>query len=146
MSGLSFNEDYVRRLATGDREVEKHFTSHFGALLRVKLRTKLRSPQLMEDVRQETFLRVLQSLRKENGIHNPEKLGAFVNAVCNNVILESFRFNSRQRQMPEETPAIIDEAASPSENLINHERQQVVRDVLGRNARARPRSPAPNLL
>lgn len=69
MASPPFNDDYVRRLTAGDREVERHFTSHFGTLLRIKLRTKLRSPQLIEDVRQETFLRVLQSLRKkENGL------------------------------------------------------------------------------
>src|SRR5258708_26095301 len=81
-----FNEEYVRKLATGDLETHKHFVSFFSGLLRVKLRTKLRSPELVEDVRQETFLRVFQSFSKETGgLQKPERLGAFINSTCNNV-------------------------------------------------------------
>ncbi len=42
MGDGSFNQDYLRKLAEGDREVERHFISFFGAVLRVKLRNKLR--------------------------------------------------------------------------------------------------------
>src|ERR1700709_1868997 len=98
MDQVDFNEEYVRKLAAGDREVQQHFTNHFSPLLRIKLRTKLRSPQLIEDVRQETFLRVLQTVRKTNGLQNPERLGAFVNSVCNNVMMECFRANTRHPQ------------------------------------------------
>src|SRR5438132_13715485 len=86
----SFNEEYVRKLAAGDPDVQRHFISHFSSLLRIKLRTRLRSPQLVEDVRQETFLRVLQAFRKQTGgLQNPERLGAFVNTTCDNVMFET---------------------------------------------------------
>ncbi len=130
MSQLSFNEDYVRRLAAGDHEVQQHFTNHFSPLLRIKLRTKLRSPHLIEDVRQETFLRVLQTVRKSNGVQSPERLGAFVNSVCNNVMMECFRATTRHRQMPEDTPEIMDESADPAQNITIAERRKLVADVL----------------
>ena len=90
-----FDQDYVNRLTEGDPETEAHFTSYFGALLLIKLRGRLRSPQLVEDARQETFLRVLNVLRKKGGVQHPERLGAFVNSVCENVLSEMFRAGSR---------------------------------------------------
>src|SRR5437879_13545424 len=83
----SFDEDYLRRLASGDAVVEHHFSSYFGDLLLLKLRVRVRSPQLVEDIRQETLMRVLQIVRRK-GVDHPERFGAFVSAVCNNVMLE----------------------------------------------------------
>lgn len=130
MTQLDFNDEYLRRLATGDRDVQQHFISHFSPILRIKLRSKLRSPQMMEDIRQETFLRVLQTIRRANGVQTPERLGAFVNSVCNNVMLEHFRSSTRHRQMPEDTPEIIDETADPSQNIKLEERRKLVGDIL----------------
>jgi RNA polymerase sigma-70 factor, ECF subfamily len=95
-----FDQDYVSRLTDGDVETEAHFTQYFGALLVMKLRGRLRSPQLVEDARQETFLRVFDSLRNKKGLQHPERLGAFVNSVCENVLCEFFRAGSRFQQVP----------------------------------------------
>ena len=130
MKDWIFNEDYLRKLTEGDPEVESHFVSHFSGLLRVKLRIKLRSVQTIEDIRQETFLRVFLTLRKKDGIQSPEKLGAFVNAVCNNVMMESFRASIRYRQMPQDVPEIIDQSADPSQNLVTEERRKLVEALL----------------
>src|SRR5258708_8464030 len=77
----SFDEGYLRRLADGDPAVEHHFSSYFGDLLLMKVRTRIRSPQLVEDVRQETLLRVLRIVRN-GGVKHPARFGAFVSAVC----------------------------------------------------------------
>jgi RNA polymerase sigma-70 factor (ECF subfamily) len=130
MGPLNFDEEYLRRLAAGDREVQQHFTNHFSPILRIKLRTKLRSPQLIEDVRQETFLRVLQTVGKGNGVQSPEKLGAFVNSVCNNVMMEGIRTSTRLRQMSEDEPEIVDETADPTENVVAQERRKLVARML----------------
>ncbi len=90
----SFDEEYLRRLAAGDAAVERHFSSYFGELLSLKLRVRIRSYQLIEDIRQETLLRVLQTVRKK-GVEHPERFGAFVSAVCNNVLLELVRGEMR---------------------------------------------------
>lgn len=131
MEHSSFDEEYVRKLAAGDPEVQKHFISHFGGLLRIKLRSKLRSPQLIEDVRQETFLRVLQSFKKEQGgLHSPERLGAYVNSVCNNVMFESLRAATRHSQIPEDFREIVDDSADPARQVVTNERKQIVARVL----------------
>ena len=82
----SFDCNYLRQLASGDAAVENHFSSYFGDLLLLKLRARIRSPQLVEDIRQETLLRVLQIVRKA-GVKHPERFGAFVSAVCYNVMM-----------------------------------------------------------
>ena len=60
---FEFDAAYVDRLTAGDEETERHFTGYFGDLLTLKLRARLRSPALVEDAKQETFLRVHQNLR-----------------------------------------------------------------------------------
>jgi RNA polymerase sigma-70 factor (ECF subfamily) len=93
---FEFDDPYVDRLIGGDAEVERHFTRYFGDLIALKLRARLRSPALIEDVKQETFLRVIRALR-EKGLSSAPSLGAFVNSVCNNVLFETYRAQSRAR-------------------------------------------------
>ena len=131
MDHPSFNEEYVRRLAAGDPDVQRHFILHFSSLLRIKLRTRLRSPQLVEDVRQETFLRVLQAFRKQTGgLQHPERLGAFVNTTCDNVMFETLRATTRQNQIPEDQRDIIDTNADSARLLVSRERREIVQHVL----------------
>ena len=92
---FAFDADYVRRLIAEDPETERHFTAYFGDLLSLKLRSRLRSAAQVEDARQETFVRVLTALKKKGTLDSPESLGAFVNAVCNNVLLETYRSSGR---------------------------------------------------
>jgi RNA polymerase sigma-70 factor (ECF subfamily) len=90
----SFDEGYVERLRTGDVRTQEHFVTYFSELIHLKLRGRLQSPQATEDVRQETLVRVLKSLHSEKSIQ-PERLGSFVNSVCNHVLLEHYRASSR---------------------------------------------------
>jgi RNA polymerase sigma-70 factor (ECF subfamily) len=97
-----FDAAYVDNLRAGDLQTQEHFAAYFSELLHLKLRSKLQSPQAIEDVRQETFARVLTSLRKEGALRRPECLGAFVNTVCNNVLFEHYRMSSRSQSLDEE--------------------------------------------
>ena len=94
-----FNQQYLDLLMMGDSATEMHFTSYFEKLLTLKLRSRVWSKELIEDVRQETFLRVLHVLRRRRGIQVPERFGAFVKAVCDNVLLEFFRPGSYDRRV-----------------------------------------------
>jgi RNA polymerase sigma-70 factor (ECF subfamily) len=98
----SFDAGYLESLCAGDLVTEEHFVGYFTELLHLKLRSRLKSPQAIEDVRQETFVRVLSVLRKDGSLRQPERLGAFVNTVCNNVLLEHYRSSSRASSIDEE--------------------------------------------
>jgi RNA polymerase sigma-70 factor, ECF subfamily len=93
-----FDQAYIERLVAGDPETERHFTRYFGDLLTAKLRSKLRSPTLVQDAKQETFLRVLTTLRKKGGLAEAGSLGAFVNSVCNNILFETYRSETKRRR------------------------------------------------
>jgi RNA polymerase sigma-70 factor (ECF subfamily) len=98
----SFDATYIDSLCAGDRPTQEHFVGYFTALLQLKLRSRLHSPQAVEDVRQETFARVLKALRNTGTLRQPERLGAFVNTVCNNVLFEHYRSSSRSQSLDEE--------------------------------------------
>jgi RNA polymerase sigma-70 factor, ECF subfamily len=91
---FSFDESYLQRLRGGDFPTERHFVDYFGQLLLIKLRARLRSPQSVDDIRQETFVRVLKAVRT-GGIRSAEGLGSFVNSICNNVLQEHYRSSTR---------------------------------------------------
>jgi RNA polymerase sigma-70 factor, ECF subfamily len=97
----SFDESYVERLSEGDFRTQEHFVAYFSELIQLKLRSRLHSPQAIEDVRQETFTRVFAALRSGK-IRQPDRLGAFVNSMCNNVLLEQYRASSRDSSLEDE--------------------------------------------
>jgi RNA polymerase sigma-70 factor, ECF subfamily len=126
-----FDGGYLQRLRGGDTETERHFIAYFKDLLRIKLRSRLRSPQLVEDACQETFLRVFKTLRSGEEIQHPERLGAYVNTVCNHVLLELYRSEKRHRPMSDSSVAYIeDDALIAEDRLLAVERRVLVRRVI----------------
>jgi RNA polymerase sigma-70 factor (ECF subfamily) len=89
-----FDRSYLERLRAGDYRAQEHFGAYFSALIQIKLRSRLKSPEAIEDVRQETFTRFFVALR-DGRILQPERLGSFVNSICNNVLFEHYRAGSR---------------------------------------------------
>jgi RNA polymerase sigma-70 factor (ECF subfamily) len=92
-----FDQQYVDLLMNRDPATEIHFTSHFGKILTLRVKSQIWSNDVVEDVRQETFLRVLYVLRRKSGIQSPQHLTSFVKGVCDNVLLEFFRARSFDR-------------------------------------------------
>jgi RNA polymerase sigma-70 factor (ECF subfamily) len=120
-----FDRDYIQRLVSADPDTERHFAQYFGQLLTLKLRSRLRSPAAVEDVRQETFSRVLQTLKQKGGIETPESLGAFVNSVCNNVLFEQYRAGSRTTALDEEYDPPESTPGADAELLAAEDRERV---------------------
>jgi RNA polymerase sigma-70 factor, ECF subfamily len=127
---FSFDGEYVRRLIAEDPETERHFTEYFGDLLTLKLRSRLRSPAQVEDARQETFVRVLTALKKKGSLATPESLGAFVNAVCNNVLLETYRAGGRTTALEEETSEPQAPEPSIESEVLKVEERVKVREAI----------------
>ncbi len=125
-----FSGEYVQRLAEGDVETERHFVAYFSELLLIKLRRALLSHQAVEDVRQETFLRVFSVLRNKGGVQHPEKFGAFVNGVCSNVLAEYYRSSSRHTPPHHQILETPDAGTDPETGLVNEERKHSVRAIL----------------
>ncbi|HJT53424.1 MAG TPA: sigma-70 family RNA polymerase sigma factor [Candidatus Angelobacter sp.] len=92
---LNFDAGYLNALRRGEPDTERHFFEYFSPLIRRKLRKYLHSAELIEEAKQETFVRVLAAVRSRSGVRHPERFGAFVHAVCRNVALEIWRQERR---------------------------------------------------
>jgi len=132
--GLQFHEfdqSYVERLCSGDFRTEQHFVGYFSELIQLKLRSRVRSPEIVEDLRQETFARVFSTLRSEQGIRQPERLGAFVNSVCNNVLLEHYRSGTREDPLDDdEDSKFADKSVDAVTRISQKQMQQKVGEIL----------------
>jgi RNA polymerase sigma-70 factor (ECF subfamily) len=127
----AFDRAYIDRLIAEDPETEAHFTRYFSALLAVKLRSRLRSPARAEDARQETFVRVLTTLKLKGGLTTAETLGAFVNSVCNNVVFEMYRADSRTTGLEDDFDKPDVRASAESTVMAAEERAQVREALAG---------------
>jgi len=127
-----FDKSYVDRLRDGEPAAEQHFVSYFGHILGMMLRARYLPPERVDDVRQETFTRVISVLRRDGGIRQPERFGAFVNSICKNVLRENARDLHRTQ------PLQPDHLESPDPNkvldleraLISKETKEKVREIL----------------
>jgi RNA polymerase sigma-70 factor (ECF subfamily) len=125
-----FDRAYLERLIAGDPDTERHFTSYFGDLLMLKLRSRFRSREQIDDARQETFARVFNSLRRKEGVKSPEALGAFVNSVCNNVVFEMYRSGTRAQPLEDEFDAADERQPSAEASVAAGEDRERVRAAL----------------
>ena len=131
MQFQAFDAPYVDRLRSGDPPTQEHFVAYFTELIQLKLRARLRSPQALEDVRQETFARVFAALKSPGGIRQPERLGAFVNSICNNVLLEQYRASSRATSL-EDGPAeeLPDASVDVLQTVADKQMEEKVREIV----------------
>ena len=125
-----FDGAYIRRLIDEDPETERHFSKYFGELLMLKLRSRLRSAAAIDDAKQETFARVLTSLKQKNGLATPASLGAFVNGVCNNVLFEVYRADSRTTPLEDDVDPPDDRRPDVVTSIAAGEERMKVRRAL----------------
>ncbi len=128
-----FDTVYIDGLRAGDPDTERHFVSYFSSLILIKVRSRAWLKPLAEDIRQETLLRALAAVRAEDGLRDAKKLGSFVNAVCNNVMMELMRKDKRHNQVPEQPgqspgPSV---ATTPEDQFITEEHKAIVRSIIG---------------
>jgi RNA polymerase sigma-70 factor (ECF subfamily) len=127
----SFDAEYVQRLCAGDRQTQEHFVGYFTELLQIKLRSRLQSPHAIEDVRQETFSRVFAVLSRDGGLRQPERLGPFVNTVCNHVLMEHYRSSGRSDSLDAEgCPELPAAGADALELASARQIKDKVREIL----------------
>ncbi len=133
MDFFAFDKAYVERLRDGDPPTEHHehhFVAYFEHLLRIKLRARMLANDKVEDLRQETFIRVIAALRREGGVRQPERFGAFVNSICNNVLLEYYRTSARNQPMEDSHLEIPDKVLDLEGMLVTKQSSERVRRIL----------------
>src|SRR5207249_7618861 len=119
---FTFDKAYVERLREGDPSTEEHFVAYFEQLLHIKLRSRMLTSDKVEDLRQETFIRVIAVLRKD-GVRQPERFGAFVNSICNNVLLEHYRSSAKNQPLEDAHMDIPDKVLDLDGMLVTRNRR-----------------------
>lgn len=132
MEFFAFDDGYLERLRSGDFRTVEHFASYFSQLIQLKLRSRVRSPETIEDIRQETFARVFAALRSADGVRQADRLGAYVNSVCNYVLMEFYRSSARDTPLPEgeDAPEIADAKVDILGEVMTRQTSDTVRSVL----------------
>jgi RNA polymerase sigma-70 factor (ECF subfamily) len=129
---FNFDDAYLERLRSGEFRTVDHFVSYFSQLIQLKLRSRLRSPEAIEDVRQETFVRFFAALRSEGGLRQADRMGAFVNSVCNHVLLEHYRSASRDTPIADndDSAEIPDSKVDVLGGIMTRQTADTVRNIL----------------
>jgi RNA polymerase sigma-70 factor (ECF subfamily) len=125
-----FDKAYVDRLREGDPPTEQHFVSYFGQILGIMLRARMLPPERVDDVRQETFARVIATLRRVGGIRQPERFGAFVNSTCKNVLRENAREHFKNQPLETGHLETVDKVVDIERSFISGETMAQVRTIL----------------
>lgn len=113
---LAFVE-LVERIRRRDTTAETSLYEQFGPRVQYLAWRELRSSAQGDDVRSETMLRVLQTIR-DGRLRSPGALPAFVLQTARHVIHELLRQNGRFLPMPEDRPepsAPVSEPQDPGE-------------------------------
>jgi RNA polymerase sigma-70 factor, ECF subfamily len=128
---VTFDASYVSKLRAGDAPTEQHFITYFSELILLKLRPRLRRPEQIEDVKQETFSRTLSLIRSEGGLRHADRLGPLVNSICNNVLMELYRISSRVEALEDETAErLVETRPNALSMVISDDTRDLVRRVL----------------
>jgi RNA polymerase sigma-70 factor (ECF subfamily) len=127
---FAFDKAYLERLRNGDPATEHHFFVYFEKLLHIKLRSRTISSDRIEDLKQETFIRVIAAVRKEGVVRQPERFGAFVNSICNNVLLEYYRTFGKNQQIDETHQDIPDKVLDLEGMMVSRQFSERVQKIV----------------
>ena len=129
MDFFRFDKSYLDRLRAGDPETQRHFASYFGRFLRIRFRARRLPPDVIDDLVQDTLLRVINKVHKGE-VRQAECFGAFVNSVSNHVLLEYFRQASKNHHTEDEPLEVPDKVLDLEGLLVTQETVERVRKIL----------------
>lgn len=119
--------DLAASLRQGDATAEAALYEKFSARVYFLALGELRSKEDAEDVRAETFLRVIQALRQDK-LRSPDALPSFIVGIALNVIREHTRLRQKARQLDGGELELADEQ-SPESVFLDEEAGRAVREV-----------------
>jgi RNA polymerase sigma factor (sigma-70 family) len=126
--------ELVANIRHGHSEAEATLYERYAAKVYYLALRESRSPHDAEDVRAETFLRVLQAIRADR-LRSPEGLASFILGTTRNVLHELFQ---RRKQAGNTKEPAAEDLSTPSheEHFLNAEVQHAIERTI---ARLKPR-------
>ena len=104
----SIDIELVAGVQQGDSSAEAALYEKYSARIYFLALSELHSKEDAEDVRAETFLRVLQALR-QNQLRSADSLGSYIVGTALNVVREHVRQKSRTRQLDDTLIELVGE-------------------------------------
>ena len=126
---FAFDKTYVEKLREGDPATERHFAAYFGEFLRIRLRVRRLASDAIDDLVQETLLRVMRIVL-QGGVRQPECFGSFVNSICNNILLEHYRSSAKNQPKDFGQIDVPDKVVDLEGLLVTKETARLVRRIL----------------
>ncbi len=123
--------DLVRRIAAGDPAAEEELVARYSRGLLCLLRRLGASPELAEDLHQETFRILLERLRRR-GLDDPAGLAAFLRGTARNLAVAERRKTARRKT--DADPEGLDRATHPAPSqlaaVLHEEEAETVRRLI----------------
>jgi RNA polymerase sigma-70 factor (ECF subfamily) len=129
--GEGSNPGLVRRIRHGDRSAEAELVRRFGRGLKLVLERRIKDPELVQDVFQETFQTVLLRLRQES-IEQPDRLSAFIHRTALYLAVSHYRKESHRLPTADvvQLDQILDDSANPYLQLAREQLRCAVMQLL----------------
>lgn len=108
--------DLVRRILAGDASAEEGLVRRYSRGLLYLLRRLGASPELADDLHQETFRIVLERLR-QRGLEDPAGLAGFLRGIARNLMTAERRKTARRRTDADEEK--LEQVANPSPSQLS---------------------------
>ncbi len=129
----SFEAELVAKLQRGQTDAEAELYSKYFARVYYLALRQTRSPQDAEDVRAETFVRVLEAIRG-NHLRSASSVAAFILGTTRNVLHEFMRRLQTENTDQSRVPAAS--VASHEQLLLNSDVRSAIKQTI---ARLKPR-------
>lgn len=124
-------EELVDRIHAGERSAEQELVSKYWRSLYFILNRRANDPDLASDMAQETFIVVINKAR-EGQIENPSALSAFIRQVGVNLLIASYRKDTRRKTDASDEIEIHfpDNAVDVQSKLNSQEVSKIVKQVM----------------
>ena len=112
------DSDLAARVARGDRQAETTFVRRYERAVTLVLQQQRLQPDKVHDLAQETFIVVIGRMR-DNGIHDPDRIGGFLRQTAINLATGELRKQVRQRTDTDNDSIefMVDQGLGPPDNL-----------------------------
>jgi RNA polymerase sigma factor (sigma-70 family) len=123
--------DLASCIAAGNSAAETELVRRYSRKIEFILRRRCRDASMAADLRQETFIVVLQRLR-DRGIDDPERLAAFIYQTAVNLAIGEARTYHRRNTHPdwELIANVADQQPLLSDQLEQEQRAELIQKAL----------------
>ncbi len=123
--------DLSKRIHAGDKLAEGELVQHFGRGLLLMLEQRTQDQQLAADLHQDTFVIVIERLRKKL-LNEPHKLGAFIYATGRNLLIGDLRKKGRRKTFADTdiVSETADSNSGPLQNVSRDEEARIIHQII----------------